>query len=87
MDEILYFKSFLTTRKKNFFHQLIIEFVNWLELNYQKYKNGTVGDENYKGNLSLPTKDFVSFRTDRKSIFNVKNILKRGDRQHQNETF
>ena len=37
--------------KNNFFHQLMVDFVNKLEFNYNKYKtNGTLKDEIYKEN-------------------------------------
>ena len=48
--------------KKNFFHQSMVDFVNKLELSDQEYQtNGTVRDENYKGKLLFPMKDFLTF--------------------------
>ena len=43
----------------------MVDFVNKLDTSYQKYQtNENVRYENYKGNLSYPMKDFVSFGTD-----------------------
>ena len=54
------FEVIITSIKNYFFHQLMMNFVNKLYLSYQKYKtNGNVRDENYKGELLFPMKDFV----------------------------
>ena len=43
----------------------MVYFENKLYTSDQKYQtNENVRDENYKGNLSYPMKDFVSFGTD-----------------------
>ena len=48
----------------------MIYFVNILESNNQKYKtNGTVRDDNYKGNFLFAVSDFISFVKDSKSMF------------------
>ena len=63
------FEAIVTSIKNYFFNQRMVDFVNKLELNYQKYKtNGTVRDESYKGKFSFPMKDFVSFGTYRHSM-------------------
>ena len=63
--------------KKNLFHQRMVDSVNKLQFDDQKYQtNGTVRDESYKGNLLFPMKDFVSFKTDRQLIFMSTRFLK-----------
>ena len=48
----------------------MVDFVNKVEFKDQKYQtNGTVRDGSYKGKLLFPMKDFVSFGTDRQSMF------------------
>ena len=43
----------------------MVDFVNKLDTSDQKYQtNENERDENYKGKLSYPMKDFVSFGTD-----------------------
>ena len=45
-------------------------FVNKIELSYKKYQiNGSVRDENYKGELLFTMKGFVSFVTDIHSMY------------------
>ena len=54
----------------------MMNFVNKLYLSYQKYKtNGNVRDENYKGELLFPMKDFLSSVTDHHSIYFMSTIL------------
>ena len=54
----------------------MINSVNKLELSAQKYQtNGNVRDENYKENLLLTFKDFVSFVTDPSSMYFMSTIV------------
>ena len=47
----------------------MMNFLNILELSDQKYQtNINLRDENYKGKLLFPMKEFVQFRTDLQSI-------------------
>ena len=44
------FEAVVPTRKKYFFHQCMIDFINRLEFQNQKYlKNGPVRNRKYKG--------------------------------------
>ena len=62
----IYFEYLLPSNKKYFFHQHMVDFLIKIELSDQKYQNnGSVRDENYKGNLLFSMKYFVSFGTDR----------------------
>ena len=63
------FESIVPPTKKYFFHHSVADFLNKLDLSDQKYQiNGNVRDDNYKGGLLFPMKDFVSFVTYRKSM-------------------
>ena len=54
----------------------MVDFVNKLDTSYQKYQtNENVRYENYKGNLSYPMKDFVSFGTDFQSVYFMSTIF------------
>ena len=56
----------------------MIYFSDISELNDHKYKkNGTVRDENYKGNFLFTMKEFLSFGTYFNQCFNAKKIIKR----------
>ena len=62
-------------RKRNFFHQHMIDFVSILEPNNQKYRSyGTLIDENYKGKLLFPMEDFVLFGNYHQSMLFMSNI-------------
>ena len=48
------FEAIITSVKKNFFHQRMMNFVNKIELSDQKYQtNGNVRNENYKLGFEL----------------------------------
>ena len=52
----------------------MVYFVNTLELSDQKYQtNSKVRDENHKGKFLFPMKVFVSFGTDRQSMYFMSN--------------
>ena len=48
-------ESIIPSIKKYLFHQRMVDFLNKLEISDQQYKtNGTVRDDNYKGNFLFP---------------------------------
>ena len=54
----------------------MVDFLNKLELIDQKYHtNGNVRDENYKGKFLFHINEFVSFSTDRHSMYFMSTIL------------
>ena len=56
----------------------MIHFVNKLEFNDQKYQsNGSVRDDNYRIKLLFTIEEFVSFVTDRQSMFYMWTIFLR----------
>ena len=55
----IYFEATVPKIKKNFFHLHMIEFINVLGLKNQKYQNGTVRYENYKGKYLFPIKELI----------------------------
>ena len=62
MGANIHFKVAVPTTTKKILHWLIIEFVNILQLNYQKYKtNGTVRYENYERMLLFTMKAFFTW--------------------------
>ena len=64
------FEAIVPSIKDYFFHQRMVDFVNKIELRYQKYHtNGNVRDEHYKGKFLFPVKCFVSFGTAYQSIY------------------
>ena len=74
MGANIYFEAVVHITKNNFFHQRIIEVVNWLDLNDQNYQiNGTLLDENYRGKFLFNMTYFVPFVTDRQSMFYLSN--------------
>ena len=63
-------ESIIPSIKKYLFHQRMVDFLNKLEISDQQYKtNGTVRDDNYKGNLLFTMKDFVSFVRHCQSVY------------------
>ena len=64
------FKAIITSIKKIFFHQHMFDFVNEIELSDKKYQNNwTVRDDNYKGKFLFFKNQFLSFLTDRQSMY------------------
>ena len=64
------FEAITPSIKNNFFHQHMMDFMNKLELSDQKFQtNWIIRDKHYKGKFLFPTKDFVSFGTDRQSMY------------------
>ena len=54
----------------------MVDFLKNIELSDQKHQTGGNGrDENYKGNYLFLMKDFLSFRTDRQSMYFMSTIL------------
>ena len=54
------FEAMVPSIKNNLSHQCMVNFLNKLQLNDQKYQNnGTVRDESYKRKFLFPMKDFV----------------------------
>ena len=57
----------------------MVDFVNKIELSYQKYHtNGNVRDKNYEGKLLFPMKKFLSFGTDHQSMYFMSTIFLNG---------
>ena len=60
------FEATVPSIKEYLFFQRMVDFLNKLELSYQKYHTiGNVIDENYKGEFLFPMKEVVSLVTDR----------------------
>ena len=64
------FKAIVTSIKNYFLHQLMVDFINKLQLSNQKYQtNGNVRVEYYNGKFVFPMKDFFSLVTYTHSIY------------------
>ena len=58
------FESIVSSTKKYFFHQRMVDFVNKLELSDQKYQtDGNITDGNNNRRFLFPVKNLVSFGT------------------------
>ena len=70
------FESIITSIKRNFFHQRMVDFANTLELIDQKYlSNRTVSCGIYKGKFLFPMKYLLSFRTYLQLVYFMSTIL------------
>ena len=64
------FEAIIPSIKNDFFHQHMMNFVNKIELSYEKYQtNGNVIDEKYKGSILFHMKELVLFGTDLQSMY------------------
>ena len=64
------FEAAVPSINKNFFHQIMVHFLNKLKLNDYKYQtNGAFKEKIYKGGFLFTMKYFVSFGTYCQSIF------------------
>ena len=64
------FEAIVTSIKKYFFHQRMVDFVNKLELSDRKYQTIiNLRDTNYKDKFLFPIKDFLLFGTDCQSMY------------------
>ena len=64
------FEAIVHSTKKYFLYQRMVDFLNKLDLSYQKYQaNGNVRRKHYKGKLLFPMKGFVPFGTDHQSMY------------------